>query len=1203
MNGKSANGSANGAVKPVNGQVTTSRRTPTARKSPGLFAWLVSTTARLFTWYAIITILFRCPATLDACTDDSPPICKPYFHVKHAVAPRLEPYYNTYAAPYVELAKPYYNTVDNAVLTPAWQQTVKYGAPAVAQAQNIGNAQWQKTFQPQLVKYQALAKSKYDEALGPHVNQVASAVGPYYDIARTNALQTYYSVLLPSYQFVEPYAFQGYSTASAFTTSTVVPTTRWAWSKTHAFLDGTVWPQLRVIYVDTVEPQLVKIGKRLGRYDGTASKQPAAETTSTIASKAASSFVKPTPSSSSTTAVANPAADATVNSSVAPTSEPQTSATEEQAAETQTHQAASAKIIPGPSVEDGESDTRKTARETVAEDLKAWQEKYAKAADEGAAEMEDRINELTEQMVATDAQVNGKDLFEALQKAVVSGLVSLRRDIIKIVGAVQQESMTVPVAEEEVVAVVRSHGKEIKQKAVDVREWREKFRTELESQVNNAAANHFQILRSISDLALQKIGMKWAWMDGISYKDWAKYHQLRERFETWEKELEEMITTHPALERAQETAQSIEDEAMTLAQSAAKELGRLKDAAGWKIKASDTTNEFDANVLKAAAEEIEALAKAAKGDAPVEAADTASSVEAASDLPSSPVSSSSVTEAVIASSVLSEELEPTSSARPVEDVPASESSAATGVDAAQASPILASAPVLEQTPIAVGNTTEATEAVEPAPVHVPVDEVGAPEPIEVAEVESESPTDPPTTTKSTTATVKPAMFGVAAAEVPSRQPIMDDEVYESVSSVHGQISSVASSAFSVASAHAAEQYSQAVKLISDSVKGTPKPAHEQLLASISSVYSKAMETASARSDSAVNAATAMYGTLTDKLKPTPTPEPMVDWARVEAIAAERLNQGRAWAEEQYESAKVAIGLATPTPTSPVDRALDNARHNYYAGLGLAHARYSEFMAAASSAFSSMTATPTPTDLSGTASSLASVASASGASAASVVGDNASAIVSGVSASAESVASVVGENASSIASVASVSAASVASQVSEGASVGLDSAASAASVASASAASVASQVSEGASAGIDSAASLAAAATGAAVENWGAMVDGISERIYGAPTPTVWYQSVSSLAGDYAQSASSFAGVGASTITAAAALGSEEAALRYDAVSSIVSELLLGKEQPFTESVFSRLNEVYSKGTATVASVVSEATEAVKETVASVKDEL
>lgn len=195
------------------------------------------------------------------------------------MAPHLEPYYDTYAAPYVELARPYYETVDQKVLTPGWTYATKYGGPRVAQAQEFGQAHWEKNVQPELAKYQALAKVKYDQTLAPHVEKASSVVAPYYDIARTNVLQTYHEVLLPSYVFVQPYAQKGYATASTFTTETAIPSVAWAWNNTFIFLDSTVWPQVRILYKQNVEPQLVKIGQRIGRHNAS-NTQKAAETIS-----------------------------------------------------------------------------------------------------------------------------------------------------------------------------------------------------------------------------------------------------------------------------------------------------------------------------------------------------------------------------------------------------------------------------------------------------------------------------------------------------------------------------------------------------------------------------------------------------------------------------------------------------------------------------------------------------------------------------------------------------------------------------------------------------------------------------------------------------------------------------------------------------------------------------------------------------------
>lgn len=270
-----SNGSADsGKISGVNGinsginnhAVTARRKTPRATARTSFLGRLISIAARLSIWYSILTILFRCPTALDACNDSTPKICKPYFQVKQAVSPHLTPYYDAYAAPYVDLAKPYYDTVDRIVVSPARTYAVKYGGPQLQKAQALSLAQWEKNVQPQLAKYQGLAKAQYDQTFAPHVNKASDAVFPYYDIAKTNALQTYHELVLPSYQFVQPYALQGYKHASSFTTNTAVPSALWAWNKTYAFFDSTVWPHVRDVYTVKVEPQLLRIVDRLGRY-------------------------------------------------------------------------------------------------------------------------------------------------------------------------------------------------------------------------------------------------------------------------------------------------------------------------------------------------------------------------------------------------------------------------------------------------------------------------------------------------------------------------------------------------------------------------------------------------------------------------------------------------------------------------------------------------------------------------------------------------------------------------------------------------------------------------------------------------------------------------------------------------------------------------------------------------------------------------
>lgn len=1159
--------------------------------------------------------------------------------------------------------------------------------PRIQKAHGYTKTQWEKSLQPQLVKYQKLANSHYERSVGPHVKQLSTAAAPYYEIARTNALQTYHGAVVPAYHSVEPYAHKAYKAVSAFTASTVMPSTRWAWNKTSLFLDGIVMPHLRVVYAENVEPQLLKIGQRLGRHTTVHKKsvpRPPVDLSSRLvathsplsplstkrvltrtraSSTKTSTFSKPTPA---TTAASTPASHAESTIQVAAAEEQKVLNTERHVPENR---------IPPPEVDEElerEDPARRSARETVAADLQDWQERYSKAADQGASEISARIYEITKKMIRRNAKVTGKALLDELQTTTVSELVQLRRKILQIIGAVKKENASVDEGRDQIAAVVRQAGMSIKERAQEVRTWHENYEAEMQSAITNAAEAHFSILADIRDLALQKLGMKWAWMDGVTYKDWAKYHELKSRFEDWNNDLKNLIITHPGLEAAQNEAAAVEEEAMNTAASAAKELARLKQVAVRKLEAGDDSDEFESTVAQQAAEHVEYAHDAAASvvseasesviaagekvsevvedgvsraaevvseatEAIVGAKDSATdkmeelvddvtspvveaasltfeSVESATDdaKESAATVLSEASEVIIGSSTETEIVESASVAsEEVADVAEPASETPSVVDSR---PDLASTEILEETPVIVGNTTEA-EKEGPAPVELPV-EKEAEEASDI--IVSETP-EPPATT------VKSAWLGAAAQSVPTRQPIIDEDTYDDVSEAMEKMRNDVKSVYSSAMSLANNQYSDALSLISAQIRGTPEPAHQQMLASVTQAYSNAMASASVRLDKALKlASNQVYKstpTETFKILPTAVPVPNIpsfDWERIQSIAAQRLEQGRSWAEEQYESAKIAAGLATPTPSTPsehVQKALENARHNYYAGLGVAHARYSEFLAAASSAFSSMTATPTPTDFVGTASSVASVATESAASAASVVTDNAA-----------YAASIASESAASAASAAAASAASVASAVSEGA-------ASAASIAGENASSLVYAAGDKASSAASVVSENVADAASAVSESWDSVLARISIEVYGAPTPTPWYQTVISVASaasssaasaanqyggaasdaaaDNAASITSAAGAAASAAGEYAAAGSDAAAQQYSVVSSIVSELLVGREPTFSESVVSRLKGVYatsipeivvgayesasslaSEAKETVESVASQASEAV-----------
>ncbi|OBT63218.1 hypothetical protein VE03_07792 [Pseudogymnoascus sp. 23342-1-I1] len=584
-------------IKGVNGHLTTPRARR-AKPQRSFFMWLFSTGTWLLTWYSIITVIFRCPESVDLITDASPPICKPYFQVKSTLAPYATPYYNTYAAPYVDSARPYYNVLNKNVITPAAFYGKKYGAPRVAQAQAIGKEQWEKQIHPQVAKLNKLAQEQYDKTLAPHVQKAAAATVPYAKFAKENALQTYYASILPAYAAVEPYGQQAYEVGKAFTVNTGIPYAQWAWTSGVAFLDRTIWPKARILYGENVEPQLIRIGERLGRYRDGKKLQSIVDEVDT------------TTSSTSTTASSEPSTtESVVVSSVSPETSTVTTTQEE--------------ASPTPLTAE---EQRANAQRVVDEDLKTWQEKFAKAADQGSDELEARITEITDRAVNKQAHGVGEAHLVQLEETVKSQIQSFRMAIMAIV-RLQGE-------EEHINGATRKAGLAIRDKAQAVREWRHSFDQETNDLASKASEDTFQIIDHIRDLGLQEIGMRWAWTDGITHKDWAKYHALKNKFDEWRQDVEEVVTGHPGLEAARAASEDIESRAMAIAADSATELSRLKETGRWKLAMADASDDFSTHVLppvvavaaKKVVEKVQEASEAIVGtaetssDSPLEAA-------------------------------------------------------------------------------------------------------------------------------------------------------------------------------------------------------------------------------------------------------------------------------------------------------------------------------------------------------------------------------------------------------------------------------------------------------------------------------------------------------------------------------------------------------------------------------------------------------
>lgn len=134
------------------------------------------------------------------------------------------------------------------------------------QAQEYGQNQWETNVKPKFEATRAQAWEQYNSTLAPQVSKASTAIWPYYVAGRQNLIQTYNARLLPAYTAFRPYAENAYAVGHRIAIETGLPYAQSAWTYTVVFVDRTLWPKLTILYGESVEPQLVRIGERLGRY-------------------------------------------------------------------------------------------------------------------------------------------------------------------------------------------------------------------------------------------------------------------------------------------------------------------------------------------------------------------------------------------------------------------------------------------------------------------------------------------------------------------------------------------------------------------------------------------------------------------------------------------------------------------------------------------------------------------------------------------------------------------------------------------------------------------------------------------------------------------------------------------------------------------------------------------------------------------------
>ncbi|KAI4178088.1 MAG: hypothetical protein LQ346_007568 [Caloplaca aetnensis] len=973
------NGRPNGHVpyqpKPLR---STSRSRSFPRRAVGALA-------RLLVWYTIITALFWCPSSISDVTGESPRVCQPYLTARSYLEPYAKPYYEAYAAPYVDLTRPYVRKLEHSVYTPSvnlgkttYQQ---YGAPRVHQARDYSHLQWERTLKPALDKAQTQARVQYHAHLAPHVEKSWSTVEPYYVKGREYTHRVFETQLLPAYTATRPHLEKAYSGARELTVNTGLPYVQSAWTSTVIFFDRTIWPQLRILYGKNVEPQLVRIGERLGRYRDGKKLRAAME-------NADSTSIPASISSSMSSASSSAASD-----SVSETSEGKSSSTSE----------VTASVTPSSKADDEE------VRQKITDDLKNWQEKFAKAADKGSEDLEQRVKDITDRQIESQVQGVGEALFIQLEEVANSETQKLRLKIISLVKGLPEEptEQDYSSADETLSLATKRAGLNIRNKAQAIRDWKESFDRETQALVSAASESTLDVIDNIRDLGLQEIGMRWAWMEGVTYNDWTNYHSVKETFDEWRKEVEAVATDHEGLRKASDAAKEIESRSMVIAEDSAQELRRLKEAGLWKIQSLDISDDFDnqvvppgvarqaQKVIKQAHSASEQILGSSQGTADSVSSQVSEAAAAAKSSASSVVAGTKPGYVEQANSRLAQ-----ASAQPnIESIvaaakdkaqqvsgqaseafigthtPAHESIASeVSKSVSSASSVVSDAVPKSSTPVSASASSVASAASKKVYGGAMAQAVKEQQPIlddivdedetysgkmqnvvngagdgyahvtrAVSEALLRATSTQGTAERVTSvaneqyskalAAASSALYGTQQGAAESMTSVAAEKYSEAVAAASAAIfgtpvpmtesaAAKASSMYAEASKQAYEQYLQAKSAASAQISGTPKPAAEAIFSSIESVYAGSVQTASAKMASLVSAASiTAYGSISPQQSAL-------------SAANAKYSEAMAAASSQLESAKTALGR-TSTP-------------GYEAFLSEASQRYSSLVNAADS---------------------------------------------------------------------------------------------------------------------------------------------------------------------------------------------------------------------------------------------------------------
>jgi hypothetical protein len=462
--------------------------------------------------------------------------------------------------------------------------------------------------------------------------------------------------------------------------------------------------------------------------------------------------------------------------------------------------------------------TKEEAKEIIKNDLDTWTAKFSSTSIKTLADLKSQIDEISEKAYKNKREFVEKDI-ASLQMLVDGGFEELKAEISSLVKKLTPQSSAeeLSAAHEKLQAATRNLGTQIRDKAQQLRTEAGEFLTKVYDEVSEAADQHLEILDGINDAGMQKLGMKWAWMDFVSYKDWAKYHELKNELK---ESRSTIIKSAEANEKLQEITNWVEDDwegkATDIAKHAAEELKRLKNVFKKQIESVNAPDDLAEYHIPVVARNPgqQVLKSAGKIESTVESEDTAKEkVEAVED------EKSPISEAVVG--------EPT------------ESTASTVSEALESATSQVSGDIDSTSSAASESTARVKNKI---PGGVEAGFVAAAEPIVYEDdgIVDDLKSRLAEASKAVSQAVHDALAretepSVADSIQSRAKELHESALYAASSILYGTPTPVTEQMFSIAT----DKYSAAVAAASSIIHGTPTPTHEVLMSQAKEAYAQA----------------------------------------------------------------------------------------------------------------------------------------------------------------------------------------------------------------------------------------------------------------------------------------------------------------------------------------------------------------------------